>query len=36
MMGMFLWNQTPTIEENGNSHPPTVLPGEIVDDLENG
>ncbi|OCQ91085.1 band 7 protein [Oscillatoriales cyanobacterium USR001] len=34
MMGMFLWNQTPTIEENGNSHPPTVLQGEIVDDSE--
>jgi uncharacterized membrane protein YqiK len=36
MMGMFLWNQAPTIEENGNSHQPAVLPGEIVDDLENG
>jgi len=36
MMGMFLWNQGPTIEENGNSHQPAVLPGEIVDDLENG
>lgn len=35
MMGMFLWNQTPAIEENnGNSNPPTVLQGEIVDESQ--
>jgi uncharacterized membrane protein YqiK len=35
MMGMFLWNQTPAIEENnGNNNPPTVFQGEIVDESQ--
>ncbi len=34
MMGMLLWNQTPSIEGNGNGQHPEVVKGQLIDESE--